>query len=127
MKINKKILFLVTLFIAISIGGSVLAATYSINDAYFSKGKSHNVVGNFGTEIIATTRATTIIGRPIVNVKCQKKVALIYNSGSNMDVTVEKANMTYYAIFAAESSGTFKVTWKQTNDDASMSANLTAY
>lgn len=41
-----------------------------------------------------------------------------------MDLTITEANRTYYAAFEAESAGTFRITWEQTNDQASMIANV---
>ncbi len=124
---KKIIFFVVVLFMSLSMAVSAFAISPRASSVYFSKGKSFQMTGNFQTEIYATTKAVELVGTPIVNVKCQKKVLMTYNTGASMDVTISNKNQTYYAIFDAESSGTFRLTWKQTNDYASMTANLDAY
>ncbi len=121
---NKKIIFIVTiLLVGLSITGITLAAS-RLTSVYFTKGKEIEVTGDYGTEINPSVRASQLIGTPVINVKCQKKVLFGFSGGANMDLTISEVEKTYYAAFDAESAGTFKITWKQTNDNASMLATI---
>ncbi len=123
MKNRKKIFIIMILFIGLSIA-SIAFAVSRTSGIFFAKGEKYSVEGKYGTTIYPTIRATQLIGTPVINVKCQKKVLFGFNSGANMDITITEANRTYYAAFEAESAGTFRITWEQTNDQASMIANV---
>lgn len=127
MKSNKLINFFAILVICLSIGSIVYATTYSINGAYFAQGKSHQIEGELGTTVITWTKANELVGTPTINIKCQAKVGLFYSAGASANKTISSTGTIYVASFEKDSSGVARVTWKQTNDNASMSAYLEAH
>lgn len=127
MKNKKIVISLFVILLILSASSFVYAACYSASGLYFDKGKSHKLEGNLGPEIYSTIKATQLIGTPEVNVKCQVKNGIFYSKGVSMDVRVTTLNANVYAIFKRNDPGVTRVTWKQTNDNASMIANITAY
>ncbi|MDD2409735.1 MAG: hypothetical protein PHD03_03345 [Bacilli bacterium] len=104
---------------------TVYAGSASLTNRYFSKNTSYDVrfipeKANFRSKIVVGTDKTAT---PIVTVRAQHQVALIWNQGVTRTVSITNTNATYMNAFSTNSpNSNTKITWKQTNDNASFIA-----